>query len=832
MTTRFHYDDAVYKGWLAERLPEKQQNEIGDHIERCENCQSKLESISQSDVDWQSVQAFLQPDELGTFEFKNETRRISKAFQGQGKEIPYNEVRDKEPRGIEHLDGYSPFLKSADNPNSIGKFGRYEVREVLGRGGMGVVIKGYDPALNREAAIKVLDPTMASNAVARKRFSREAKSAAAVIHKNVVPIQTVDEQDGLPYFVMPVINGKSLQERVRNQQGALNVAEILRIGSQTAAGLAAAHAQGLVHRDVKPANILLENGVERVLISDFGLARAADDANMTQSQVIAGTPQYMSPEQAQGHEMDCRSDLFSLGSVLYFMCCGHSPFRAKTTVGVLLRIIKDDPRPIRQLNSDIPSWLQSIINRLLSKDPNKRFQSAQEVSTLLESWLAHVNQPETVPAPAYPKTNSGSVGWPPALKWLAGAAAFAFFALAISIIVLETNKGTITIESVSDETKIHIKRGKTIVKELTVTNGIASTRIAAGEYEIEIEGEADEFDLENGTVKLMRGGKWFAKVVESKTGRKTDGRGKTEGREKAARRDKAGDEKAKRAISPRFARDKEALREAWQAFQDKDYDKALAGFEAIYEKDSKSESAELALHYLSSCYVNKNDLKRAIELEDQYIKEFPQGEYLASTKYFRGLNFYHLKEIDKAREAWKQTIQDHPDSREAGWIQELFSEVLDQKKKAKSENSKANAQPRINASVDERLEKYSPVSDIVAIAGYKFGKRKFDEAETLFKAALKREPEGEHASFALMHLAQCAAASGEYEVAIERVNDWLEQFPGNSAEAMQMSSLAGFYSQLKQDKKAIEWYEKLLEKYPNSAFSKSAKKQLESLRDE
>ena len=229
-------------------------------------------------------------------------------------------------------------------------------------------MRGYDPALDRHSAIKVLAPELATNASARSRFSREAKSAAAVVHEHVVPIQTVDEERGLPYLVMPVVEGKSLEQRVA-ETGPLELKEVLRIGMQIASGLAAAHAQGLVHRDVKPANILLENGVERVMITDFGLARAVDDANMTQSGVIAGTPQYMSPEQARGNDVDHRSDLFSLGSVLYFMCTGRSPFRAETTMGVLNRIANDKPRSLRMINSDIPVWLQSIIERLLAKDP-------------------------------------------------------------------------------------------------------------------------------------------------------------------------------------------------------------------------------------------------------------------------------------------------------------------------------------------------------------------------------------------------------------------------------------------------------------------------------
>src|SRR5262249_30816777 len=170
----------------------------------------------------------------------------------------------------------------------------------------------------------------------------------------------------------------------------LPVLEILRIGLQIAEGLAAAHRQGLIHRDIKPANILLENSVERVKITDFGLARAVDDASLTRSGVIAGTPAYMSPEQAGGERVDPRSDLFSLGSVLYALCTGHPPFRANTAMAVLKRVCDDTPRPIREINPEIPEWLCAVVARLQAKDPGQRYESAAEVAALLSRRLAQL----------------------------------------------------------------------------------------------------------------------------------------------------------------------------------------------------------------------------------------------------------------------------------------------------------------------------------------------------------------------------------------------------------------------------------------------------------
>jgi len=179
-------------------------------------------------------------------------------------------------------------------------------------------------------------PELVANATAVKRFLRKAQAAAAVSHDHVVTIHAVNDVHRPPYLVMEFIDGQSLREKI-DRCGALPLTEILRIGMQMARGLAAAHEQGLVHRDIKPANILLENGVERVKLTDFGLARAIDDVGITQTGEIAGTPQYMSPEQAQGHPIDERSDLFSLGSVLYTMSTGRPAFRANTSVAMLRR---------------------------------------------------------------------------------------------------------------------------------------------------------------------------------------------------------------------------------------------------------------------------------------------------------------------------------------------------------------------------------------------------------------------------------------------------------------------------------------------------------------
>ncbi|HEY4760741.1 MAG TPA: protein kinase [Thermoguttaceae bacterium] len=369
---------------LDGRLPQQAQDELARHLESCESCRGKLESLAAAANWWSDAQQFLNTKpNLDITKIIEITDSASSGKAGSGQRLPLG------------------FLSPSNDPAKIGRLGPYEIVEVIGRGGMGMVLKGFDFALNRNVAIKVLAPQWIHSDAARRRFAREAQAAAAVVHEHVIAIYTVDSANDVPYLVMPFIDGKSLQERI-NRNTPLELKEILRISIQIAAGLAAAHAQGLVHRDIKPANILLENGVERVLITDFGLARAVDDASFTRSCFIVGTPEYMAPEQAKGEFVDHRTDLFSLGSVMYAMCTGHSPFRADSTMAVLHRICEGTSPPIREINPDIPSWLVQIIARLHAKNPAERFQTADEVAELLRDWLAHLQQPSIHPKPPYP----------------------------------------------------------------------------------------------------------------------------------------------------------------------------------------------------------------------------------------------------------------------------------------------------------------------------------------------------------------------------------------------------------------------------------------------
>jgi serine/threonine protein kinase len=372
-------------------------SQFEDHLEHCSQCRNELLSASGGDA------------------FESEVRQRLQ----HSREIPAWTDVSRHPLSPAHAvnSAFSPSraspdanlpdatwaaelatLHPSDDPESLGRIGTFEAKAILGRGGMGTVYKAIDPALGRTVAIKVLRPDLASIGSARHRFSLEAKAMASIAHPHVVPIYAVDEHRGLPYLAMEYVPGGTLESRLQSQ-GPLELLSILRIAQQIASALQAAHECGLVHRDIKPANILLDRGVDRVRVADFGLVRVSDDASMTRSGVIAGTPQYMAPEQVRGEACDGRSDLFSLGCVIYALLVGHPPFRADTPYAAMQRIVHDTPRPIPSQRTDAPHWLAAFVDRLLAKQPHHRFASAAQVSQLLEAELVHLQNPMHSPIP-------------------------------------------------------------------------------------------------------------------------------------------------------------------------------------------------------------------------------------------------------------------------------------------------------------------------------------------------------------------------------------------------------------------------------------------------
>lgn len=364
-----------------ERLEDDRLHALRKHLADCQRCRTNLDQATASQQWWSDVSRFLDESVLSDPEADHADSSTSDARLFDDDD-PVGELR-----AIGAIDPTS-------HPEMLGMLGRYTVEREIGSGGMGVVLKAHDAELSRTVAIKVLAPHLARSGAAKQRFIREGRAAAAVVHDNVVAIHEVDTSGKLPSLVMRFVDGISLQRHV-DLYGPLSVHDALRIGTQTAAGLAAAHRQGIIHRDVKPANILVNHSCNRAWISDFGLARAVDDASLTRTGFIAGTPHYMSPEQARGSDVGPASDLFSLGAVLYFMFAARPPWRAERSLAVLHRIVQHEHRPLWQINADIPRQLSDLVDRLLQKRVADRPQSATEVQQQLETMLSQLQNPGT-----------------------------------------------------------------------------------------------------------------------------------------------------------------------------------------------------------------------------------------------------------------------------------------------------------------------------------------------------------------------------------------------------------------------------------------------------
>jgi len=271
--------------------------------------------------------------------------------------------------------------------------GHFRITEKLGEGGMGEVYLAMDTRLDRRVALKVLPEEVASDPDRRSRFETEARAASAINHPNITAIYDVGETDGTHYIVMEHIDGDNLSARMASKP--MDEGEIVRVGRKVAEALAEAHSAGITHRDIKPANIMLTSGGQ-VKVLDFGLAKlrpneldpldeAAPTQTITQPGLVMGTVRYMSPEQALGKSLDARSDLFSLGIVLYELAAGQAPFVGETSAETITKISRDEPEPLRSLNEGLSAEFERIVRKCLEKDPDRRYLSARELIVDLRS---------------------------------------------------------------------------------------------------------------------------------------------------------------------------------------------------------------------------------------------------------------------------------------------------------------------------------------------------------------------------------------------------------------------------------------------------------------
>jgi hypothetical protein len=399
-------------------------------------------------------------------------------------------------------------LAPPEADGELGRLGKYRILKVLGHGGMGVVFLAEDPKLKRMVALKAMLPALAASATAGQRFLREAQAMAAVEHDHIVRIYQVDEERSVPFLAMELLKGEPLDKRLK-REGKLPLPEAVRIGREIAEALAVAHATGLIHRDVKPANVWLEAPCGRVKILDFGLARAASqEGGLTQQGAIIGTPAYMSPELTRGEIVDARSDLFSLGVVLYRMLTGQQPFQGKDAVSTLLAVASDTPPPPARRNPATPQKLSDLVMRLLEKDPQRRPASAGEVAEALRAFeeakqgQARTNRRRVVLAIAIALFVLLPVAW-----WLAAV-----------VLRVETANGTLVVEINDAETEARIKGGKLVLSGpdgkvcYTLSPGERDREIEAGPYKVRVEG-ADGLEVSTPQFTLKKGGKVTVRVT-------------------------------------------------------------------------------------------------------------------------------------------------------------------------------------------------------------------------------------------------------------------------------------------------------------------------------
>jgi serine/threonine-protein kinase len=276
----------------------------------------------------------------------------------------------------------------------VRQVGRYQITERLGRGGMATVYKAHDPGIGRDVAIKFLHDALCEDEGCRARFLREAKAAGALSHPNIVTVHDVGEIEGRPYMAMEFLQGEMLSD-VMQPGNALPLREVVVMGIQLARALDYAHAHGIVHRDIKPGNIVRLMGTDTIKVTDFGIAHMdamGSEEQRTRVGDVLGTPQYMSPEQTQGSRLDGRSDLFSVGIVLYQMLSGHRPFHGESLVSIAMMIANEEPTPLEKLRPEVPASLRRIVERCLAKKPERRFNNGRELSEALGRVLAELDE--------------------------------------------------------------------------------------------------------------------------------------------------------------------------------------------------------------------------------------------------------------------------------------------------------------------------------------------------------------------------------------------------------------------------------------------------------
>jgi serine/threonine protein kinase len=514
--------------YLIGQLSSEEIIRLEQHFDRCQVCSDTIRGMASSaddtfsgelksivgshgkSPDFRSSEAF---DPNST----NDEPLIQKLVQRIKADSPTElaiRSRMKEDRAAEVL----WLIGNSEDEEWLGSLGHYRLIELLGAGSTGAVFSAMDTRLHREVAIKILRPSLGETA--RERFLKEAQAAAGFQHDNIVTVFDVGQVEGLVYMTMQLLPGETLEDRLEKVT-FLAEPEARKIAQQICCALQAAHARGIIHRDLKPANIWIDTERDQIKLLDFGLARVADaDPHLTASGILAGTPNFMSPEQSRGLELDGRSDLFSLGCLLYRCITGRLPFNSTGILSTLQAIQNDHPIAPSILNPACSADLSALIMALLEKQPDSRPVSATDVIEALssprEKWRFKTT--DLLSPFAEPKVfnrRSSQIRWRPFIACgLVALLGWFGWVFATDIVRIVTNQGEITIESDDKQIKIEVLQNGDLVRVIDLAT---SDRIdlLAGEYHIQPGREGGEFSVSPNVISLSRGGKQIVRVTRS-----------------------------------------------------------------------------------------------------------------------------------------------------------------------------------------------------------------------------------------------------------------------------------------------------------------------------
>ncbi|QDV86713.1 serine/threonine protein kinase [Planctomycetes bacterium TBK1r] len=378
-------DEITWRDWLTgSGNVAVDETVLQSHLDDCERCQGMVARLSADDPFLCQSREALRSTGLTSHDWQ--------VGDADGADRPSSETSS--PAIVSLV---QTLLGPTEDERSLGRLGRFEILGVVGSGGMGIVLKARSVDMDRVVAIKIPQPQYWQSPQTLLTLEREARSAAAVVHPNVISIYHVDRYRDVPYLVMPYLAGQSLEQRIRDS-GPMPLDEALRITRQVASALAAAHACGVVHRDVKPANILLNAGTERAVLSDFGLAKVQTDATCTATGTFAGTPIYLSPEQASGCGAGPAGDIYSLGTVLWTMLVGQPPMSGMHTHAIVRRIADSQLPLLSDHCRDLPVWVNRLIAKLHADIPADR-PPAEQLTQWIEACQRHLAEGGSAPIP-------------------------------------------------------------------------------------------------------------------------------------------------------------------------------------------------------------------------------------------------------------------------------------------------------------------------------------------------------------------------------------------------------------------------------------------------